>query len=96
MLRVTVTVMSQFTQWFQRQLDMPAQLPQSGRNAADLEPSEHDGQPELSFWERYENVQNDQRDAKINDKFSLMGRALSATFAVGGVRDCRRPTSTPT
>ena len=56
------------------------------------------------FWERYENVQNDQRDRvfgnitmkyKINDVFSLMGRALSDFYidrreeriAVGGVRE---------
>jgi outer membrane receptor protein involved in Fe transport len=56
------------------------------------------------FWERYMNVQNDQRDRvfgnitmnyKINDVFSLMGRALTDFYidrreeriAVGGVRE---------
>ena len=86
------SVMSQFTQWFQRQLNMDrmrnyrnpdgTQRTWNRLSTTNPNPNYFDN----PFWERYENVQNDQRDRvfgnitmkyKINDVFSLMGRALS-------------------
>lgn len=104
------SVMSQFTQWFQRQLSMDrlrnyrnadgTQRTWNRLSTTNPNPNYFDN----PFWERYENVQNDQRDRvfgnitmkyKINDVFSLMGRALSDFYidrreeriAVGGVRE---------
>lgn len=104
------SVMSQFTQWGQRQLSMERlrnyENPDGthrtwNRNSVtDSDPHYWDN----PFWERYKNVQNDQRDRmfgnvtmnyKINDVFSLMGRALTDFYidrrqervAVGGVRE---------
>ena len=104
------SVMSQFTQWYHRQLDMDrlrnyknpdgSQRTWNRKSPTDPSPNYFDN----PFWERYENVQNDQRDRvfgnitmkyKINDVFSLMGRALSDFYidrreervAVGGVRE---------
>ncbi|MGB0509337.1 MAG: SusC/RagA family TonB-linked outer membrane protein, partial [Flavobacteriales bacterium] len=104
------SVMSQFTQWFQRQLDMDrmrnyrnpdgTQRTWNRLSTTNPNPNYFDN----PFWERYENVQNDQRDRvfgnvtmkyKINDVFSVMGRALSDFYidrreeriAVGGVRE---------
>jgi len=104
------SVMSQFTQWGQRQLRMdrlrnymnPDGTQRTwNRNSVD-DPSPHYW--DNPFWERYMNVQNDQRDRmfgtatlnyKINDTWSLMGRALTDFYidrrqeriAVGGVRE---------
>ena len=104
------SVMSQFTQWYHRQLDMDrlrnyknpdgTQRTWNRLSPTNPDPNYFDN----PFWERYENVQNDQRDRvfgnitmkyKINDVFSLMGRALSDFYidrreeriAVGGVRE---------
>jgi hypothetical protein len=104
------SVMSQFTQWGQRQARMdrlrnyinPDGTQRTwNRNSAD-DPTPHYW--DNPFWERYMNVQNDQRDRmfgtatlnyKINDTWSLMGRALTDFYidrrqeriAVGGVRE---------
>ena len=102
------SIMSQFTQWGQRQLSMErlrdyknpdgTQRTWNRNSAADGAPHYWDN----PFWERYENTQNDQRDRvfgnmsltyKINDVFSLTGRALTDFYtdrreervAVGGV-----------
>ena len=104
------SVMSQFTQWYHRQLDMDrlrnyknpdgTQRTWNRLSPTNPDPNYFDN----PFWERYENVQNDQRDRvfgnitmkyKINDVFSLMGRALSDFYidrreeriAVGDVRE---------
>ena len=104
------SVMSQFTQWYHRQLDMDrlrnyknpdgTQRTWNRLSPTNPDPNYFDN----PFWERYENVQNDQRDRvfgnvtmkyKINDVFSVMGRALSDFYidrreeriAVGGVRE---------
>lgn len=86
------SIMSQFTQWGQRQLSMerlrnyknPDGSHRTWNRNSVTDPSPHYW--DNPFWERYENVQNDQRDRvfgnitmkyKINDVFSLMGRALS-------------------
>ena len=104
------SIMSQFTQWGQRQLSMDRlrnyatqTVPSRTWNRLSSDrPNPH--YFDNPFWERYENVQNDQRDRvfgnitmkyKINDVFSLMGRALSDFYidrreeriAVGGVRE---------
>lgn len=86
------SVMSQFTQWGQRQLSMDRlrnyQNPDGShrtwnRNSV-TDPSPHYW--DNPFWERYKNVQDDQRDRvfgnltmnyKINDNLSFMGRALT-------------------
>jgi TonB-linked SusC/RagA family outer membrane protein len=104
------SIMSQFTQWGQRQLSMDRLRNYRNadgshrtwnRNSA-TDPSPHYW--DNPFWERYENVQNDQRDRvfgnitmkyKINDVFSIMGRALSDFYidrreeriALGGVNE---------
>ena len=86
------SVMSQFTQWGQRQLDMDrlrnytnadgSHRTWNRNSAADGDPHYWDN----PFWERYMNVQDDQRDRvfgnatltyQINDNLSLMGRALT-------------------
>lgn len=86
------SVMSQFTQWGQRQLSMDrlrnyenadgSHRTWNRNSATDASPHYWDN----PFWERYKNVQNDQRDRvfgnitmnyKINDNFSFMGRALT-------------------
>ena len=86
------SVMSQFTQWGQRQLSMDrlrnyenpdgTQRTWNRNSASDGAPHYWDN----PFWERYKNVQDDQRDRvygnitlnyKINDNMSFMGRALS-------------------
>ncbi len=104
------SIMSQFTQWGQRQLSMDrlrnyknpdgSHRTWNRNSVTDADPHYWDN----PFWERYENVQNDQRDRvygnitmkyKINDVFSLMGRALSDFYidrreeriAVGGVNE---------
>ncbi len=104
------SIMSQFTQWGQRQLSMdrlrnyknPDGSHRTWNRNSVTDPSPHYW--DNPFWERYENVQNDQRDRvfgnvtmkyKINDVFSLMGRALSDFYidrreervAVGGVNE---------
>lgn len=111
------SVMSQFTQWFQRQLDMDrlrnyrnadgTQRTWNRLSTTNPNPNYFDN----PFWERYENVQNDQRDRvfgnitmkyKINDVFSVMGRALNDFYidrreeriAVGGVRESSYSEST--
>ena len=116
--------MSQFTQWYHRQLDMdrlrnyknPDGTQRTwNRLSVNPDPNYFDN----PFWERYENAERPDRVVgnitmkyKINDVFSLMGRALSDFYidrreeriAVGGVRSStarrpvsfRRPTSTPT
>ena len=86
------SVMSQFTQWFHRQLDMDrlrdyvnpdgTQRTWNRNSPTDPSPNYFDN----PFWERYQNVQDDQRDRvfgnltmnyKINDNLSFMGRALT-------------------
>ena len=86
------SVMSQFTQWFHRQLDMDrlrnyinpdgTQRTWNRNSPTDPAPNYFDN----PFWERYQNVQDDQRDRvfgnltlnyKINDNLSFMGRALT-------------------
>ena len=104
------SVMSQFTQWGQRQLSMDRlrnYMNPDGTHRTWNRNSVTDASPHYwdnPFWERYMNVQNDQRDRvfgnitmnyKINDVFSLMGRALTDFYidrreeriAVGGVRE---------
>ena len=111
------SVMSQFTQWGQRQLSMDRMRNYKNadgshrtwnRNSA-TDPSPHYW--DNPYWERYENTQNDQRDRvfgnitlkyKINDVFSIMGRALSDFYidrreeriAIGGVRESSYSEST--
>ena len=86
------SVMSQFTQWGQRQLSMDRLRNYENsdgshrtwnRNSV-TDPSPHYW--DNPFWERYKNVQDDQRDRvfgnltmnyKINDNLSFMGRALT-------------------
>ena len=86
------SVMSQFTQWGQRQLSMERLRNYENsdgshrtwnRNSV-TDPSPHYW--DNPFWERYKNVQDDQRDRvfgnltmnyKINDNLSFMGRALT-------------------
>ncbi|MCH1576702.1 MAG: SusC/RagA family TonB-linked outer membrane protein [Flavobacteriales bacterium] len=111
------SIMSQFTQWGQRQLSMDrlrnyknadgSHRTWNRNSVTDASPHYWDN----PFWERYENVQNDQRDRvfgnitmkyKINDVFSLMGRALSDFYidrreervAVGGVNESSYSEST--
>jgi TonB-linked SusC/RagA family outer membrane protein len=86
------SVMSQFTQWGQRQLSMDrmrnyenadgSQRTWNRNSVTDPSPHYWDN----PFWERYKNVQDDQRDRvfgnmtlnyKINDNLSFMGRALT-------------------
>lgn len=86
------SVMSQFTQWGQRQLSMDrlrnyenadgSHRTWNRNSASDASPHYWDN----PFWERYKNVQDDQRDRvfgnitlnyKINDNMSFMGRALT-------------------
>lgn len=86
------SVMSQFTQWGQRQLSMDrmrnyenadgSQRTWNRNSVTDPTPHYWDN----PFWERYKNVQDDQRDRvfgnmtlnyKINDNLSFMGRALT-------------------
>lgn len=86
------SVMSQFTQWGQRQLSMdrlrnymnPDGTQRTWNRNSVTDPSPHYW--DNPFWERYMNVQNDQRDRmfgnvtmnyKINDTWSFMGRALT-------------------
>ena len=86
------SVMSQFTQWGQRQLSMdrlrnymnPDGTQRTWNRNSVSDPSPHYW--DNPFWERYMNVQNDQRDRtfgnvtlnyKINDTWSFMGRALT-------------------
>lgn len=86
------SVMSQFTQWGQRQLSMDRlrnYMNPDGSHRTWNRNSVTDASPHYwdnPFWERYMNVQNDQRDRvfgnitlnyQINDVFSLMGRALT-------------------
>lgn len=89
------SVMSQFNQWFQRQLDMERlrdyENPDGSqrtwnRNSVD-DPSPHYW--DNPFWERYKNVSNDTRERlygvaaityKINDWMSLTGRAMSDVY----------------
>jgi TonB-dependent SusC/RagA subfamily outer membrane receptor len=86
------SIMSQFTQWGQRQLSMDrlrdymnpdgSQRTWNRNSAADGSPHYWDN----PFWERYQNVQDDQRDRvygnlsvdyTINDNLSLTGRAMT-------------------
>jgi len=86
------SIMSQFTQWGQRQLSMDrlrdymnpdgSQRTWNRNSAADGSPHYWDN----PFWERYQNVQNDQRDRvygnlsvdyTINENLSLTGRAMT-------------------
>jgi TonB-linked SusC/RagA family outer membrane protein len=86
------SVMSQFTQWGQRQLSMdrlrnyenPDGTHRTWNRNSVTDPSPHYW--DNPFWERYKNVQDDQRDRvfgnltmnyKINDNLSFMGRALT-------------------
>lgn len=86
------SVMSQFTQWGQRQLSMdrlrnyenPDGSHRTWNRNSVTDPSPHYW--DNPFWERYKNVQDDQRDRvfgnltmnyKINDNLSFMGRALT-------------------
>ena len=86
------SVMSQFTQWGQRQLSMdrlrnyenPDGTHRTWNRNSVTDPNPHYW--DNPFWERYKNVQDDQRDRvfgnitmnyKINDNFSFMGRALT-------------------
>jgi len=87
------SVMSQFNQWFQRQLDMDRlrdyKDPTNGNMRAWNRRSELDGRGKYwdnPFWERYENGQKDSRNRvfgnlalsyTFNDKFSLTGRAMT-------------------
>jgi len=86
------SVMSQFNQWFQRQVDMErlknyknpdgSQRTWNRNSATDPTPHYWDN----PYWERYENVQNDNRDRifgdiglayKLTDFMSLSGRAMT-------------------
>lgn len=86
------SIMSQFTQWGQRQLSMNrlrdyinadgSQRTWNRNSVADPAPHYWDN----PFWERYMNVQDDQRDRvfgnlsvnyTINENFSLTGRAMT-------------------
>ncbi|MDE0871713.1 MAG: SusC/RagA family TonB-linked outer membrane protein, partial [Flavobacteriales bacterium] len=86
------SVMSQFTQWGQRQLSMDRLRNYENADGSHRtwnRNSASDGSPHYwdnPFWERYKNVQDDQRDRvfgnitmnyKINDNMSFMGRALT-------------------
>lgn len=86
------SVMSQFNQWFQRQLDMDRlrnyQNPDGSMRTWNRT-SELDGSAKYwdnPFWERYENGQKDSRNRvfgnvalsyTFNDKFSVTGRAMT-------------------
>ncbi len=86
------SIMSQFTQWGQRQLSMDrlrdymnpdgSQRTWNRNSAADGAPHYWDN----PFWERYQNVQDDQRDRvygnlsvdyTINDNLSITARAMT-------------------
>lgn len=91
------SVMSQFTQWYQRQLDtdMLRDLYESAdgsmRTWNRMSPTDASvNYWDNPFWERYKNVQNDQRDRltgvaslsyKINDKLGITGRAMLDTYS---------------
>jgi TonB-linked SusC/RagA family outer membrane protein len=86
------SIMSQFTQWFQRQVDMERlrdyKQPDGSQRTWNRN-STTDGGPHYwdnPFWERYENVQNDERNRvfgnfsvnyKLNDMWSVTGRAMT-------------------
>ena len=85
------SIMSQFTQWGQRQLDMERLRDYQnadGTHRTWNRNSITDGTPHYwdnPFWERYQNVQNDERNRlfgnvsmsyKINDNMSLQGRTM--------------------
>lgn len=86
------SIMSQFTQWFQRQVDMERlrdyKQPDGSQRTWNRN-STTDGDPHYwdnPFWERYENVQNDERNRvfgnfnvtyKLNDMWSVTGRAMT-------------------
>ena len=85
------SIMSQFTQWGQRQLDMERlrnYQNADGTHRTWNRNSITDGTPHYwdnPFWERYQNVQNDERNRlfgnvamsyKINDNMSLQGRTM--------------------
>lgn len=86
------SVMSQFNQWFQRQLDIDrlkeyetadgTQRTWNRNSSTDPSPHYWDN----PYWERYKNVQSDQRDRmfgnitlnyKINDWLNVTGRAMT-------------------
>lgn len=86
------SVMSMFTQWFQRQLNMDELRDYKNPDGSQRtwnRSSEEDGSPlywNNPFWDRYENGQKDRRDRmfgnvaltyKFNDKFSLTGRGMT-------------------
>jgi TonB-linked SusC/RagA family outer membrane protein len=89
------SVMSQFNQWFQRQLDMERlenyENPDGSQRTWNRN-SVTDGSPHYwdnPYWERYKNVTNDTRERmygvaslnyKINDWMSLTGRAMTDVY----------------
>lgn len=89
------SVMSQFNQWFQRQLDMDRlrdyQNP-DGTQRTWNRSGEFDAAPKYwdnPFWERFENGQRDRRDRmfgnvslsyRFNEMFTLTGRAMQDMY----------------
>jgi len=86
------SIMSQFTQWGQRQLSMDRlrdYMNPDGSQRTWNRNSASDGAPHYwdnPFWERYQNVQDDQRDRvygnlsvdyTINDNLSITARAMT-------------------